>query len=75
MIALLILEKFGCAITYPTNAGKGPILSLPISAVKVPLRVKFSEIFMILKRKSASKDFPSADLSAEPTAAILLSTY
>ena len=55
-IALLILQKFGCVITDSTNAREGPVLSLPISAVKVSSWVKLSNIFMILKKTSASKD-------------------
>ena len=56
VIALLILQKFRCAITDSANAGEGSTLGLPISAVKISSRVKSSKIFMILKRTSASKD-------------------
>ena len=56
VIALLMLQKFGCAITDSANAEQASTLSLPISAVKVLSRVKFSKIFTILKRTSASKD-------------------
>ena len=56
VIVLLILQKFRCAITDSANAEEGPTLSVPISAVKVSSKVKFSKIFIILKRTSASKD-------------------
>ena len=56
LIALLILQKFGCAIIDSSNAGEGSILSFPISPVNVSSRVKFCKISMILKRASASKD-------------------
>ena len=46
--ALLILQRFGSAITDSANAGEGSTLDLPINAVKVSSRVKFSNIFMIL---------------------------
>ena len=45
---LLIIQKFGCAITDSANAGEGSSLSLRISAVKVSSRVKFSKMFVIL---------------------------
>ena len=48
VIALLIIQKFGCAITDSANAGEGSTLSLPISAGKVSSRVKFSKMFVIL---------------------------
>ena len=32
VIALLILQKFGCAITDSANAGEGSTLCLPVSA-------------------------------------------
>ena len=50
VIALPILQKFGCAITDSTNAGEGSTLSLPISAVKVSSGVKFSEMNKCFKR-------------------------
>ena len=56
VIALMMLQKFGCAITDSANVEEGSTLSLSISAVKVLSRVKFSKIFTILKRTSASKD-------------------
>ena len=56
VIALLMLQKFGCAITDSANAEQASTLNLPISVVKVLSRVKFSKIFTILKRISASKD-------------------
>ena len=46
--ALLIIQKFGCAITDSANAGEGSTLSLRISAGKVSSRVKFSKMFVIL---------------------------
>ena len=46
--ALLIIQKFGCAITDSANAGEGSSLSLRISAAKVSSRVKFSKMFVIL---------------------------
>ena len=48
VITLLTIQKFGCAITDSSNAGEGSTLSLPISAVKVSSRVKFSKMFVIL---------------------------
>ena len=56
VIALLILQKFGCAITDSANAEEGSTLSLLISAVKVSSWVKFSKIFVILNRTNALKD-------------------
>ena len=48
VITLLTIQKFGCAITDSSNGGEGSTLSLPISAVKVSSRVKFSKMFVIL---------------------------
>ena len=48
VITLLIIQKFGCAITDSANAGEGSSLSLRISAAKVSSRVKFSKMFVIL---------------------------
>ena len=48
VITLLIIQKFGCAITDSSNAREGSTLSLPISAVKVSSRVKFPKMFVIL---------------------------
>ena len=48
VITLLTIQKFGCAITDSSNAGEGSTLSLPISAVKVSSRVKFSKMFVIV---------------------------
>ena len=48
VITLLTIQKFGCAITDSSNTGEGSTLSLPISAVKVSSRVKFSKMFVIL---------------------------
>ena len=48
VITLLTIQKFRCAITDSSNAGEGSTLSLPISAVKVSSRVKFSKMFVIL---------------------------
>lgn len=53
VIALLILQKFGCAITDPTSVGEGSTLSLSISPTKVSSKVKLSKMFMILKQISA----------------------
>ena len=53
VIALLILQKFGCAITDPTSVGEGWTLSLSISPTKVSSKVKLSKMFMILKQISA----------------------
>ena len=50
VITLLMIQKFGCAITDSANAGEGSTLSLPISAVKVSSRVTFSKMSVILNR-------------------------
>ena len=82
MIALLILQKFGCTITDSGNPGEGSTLSLLIRAVKLSSRVKFSKIFIILKEQVLQKNAYEAGLSGnnaflqllylEPTATTLL---
>ena len=85
VIALLILQKIGCVIADSANPGEGSTLGLPISAVKVSSRVKFSKLFMILKEQVLQKTAYEAGLSGsnaflqllylQPTATTLLPTH
>ena len=67
-----MLEKLRCIITDSINPWEGPILCLLISEMKASLRVKFSQIFMILNGVYCAAYLNSNSvltaLSAEPAA-------